>query len=177
MKRVLLALLLALGVSATSHAQISVDTDFAVGIGFELQGEDEAVFQADSIFGALHWNGLKLPGPNTSTGLGVEFHPGTLSITEDAEGNTVANVDYRLWSLNRVSCPGATYCIADMKIGEGGEGGWRNDFDLRTGIGIEFAKWGTSRWATEIYFLEDDRPVSFMLTVRWGGTSGGSEDE
>ena len=96
----------------------------------------------------------------------VEFHPATI----DVEGSVV-NVDYRVWSLNRADCPSALYCGVDLKIGQGGDGGWVSDFDQRIVVGVAIADQPSFDVNLEIYSLEDDRPVSAAVLVRWGGTN------
>ena len=170
-RRVVLLMLLVTGLVTTPVAA-QLQTDFAFGLGFEFNQDEGASFRRDNVFAAIHWNGFKLPWLGDSTGLGVEFHPGSFAISE-IDGEPLVNVDYRLWSLNRFDCPAALYCGTDLKIGEGGEGGWRNDFDQRIVMGIELGdvwKEGMSL-NFEFYFLEDDRPISGMLVLRWGQAS------
>jgi hypothetical protein len=147
--------------AATASSQIQ--GDFAAGVGFDLRGEEQAVFDADSIYGAIHWNGLALPGLSASTGIAIEFHPTSIAV----DGSTV-NVDYRVWSLNRFDCPSALYCGTDLKIGQGGEGGWVSDFDQRIVLGISIYQSDAVNVNAEFYTLEDDRPVSVAVLVRWG---------
>jgi len=164
MKKLLpLSLLLGL-VAAPSAAQIKMD--FAGGAGFMFSGEEDQAFDAKSLYGAFHWNGLELPGPSVSTGIGIEFHPATVVVD-----GTVLTVDYRVWSLNRFDCPGRLFCIADLKIGQGGEGGWASDFDERVGFGMLIAKQERFEINMELYFLEDDRPIAALMAIRFGGSN------
>lgn len=160
MVRLTIALLLLL-VAAPIHAQIQ--GDFAAGVGFDLKGEEDAVFDTQSVYGSFHWNGLKLPGPSVTTGIAIEFSPSSIAV----DGSTV-NVDYRIWSLNRFDCPSALYCGTDLKIGEGGDGGWVSDFDQRIVMGVSVYQSDAVNVNAEFYTLEDDRPVSFAVMVRWG---------
>ena len=153
--------MLALLLSSSVNAQ--VQGDFAAGVGFDFRGEEDAVFDANSLYGAVHWNGLKLPGPSVTTGIAVEFHPASVSVD-----GSVVNVDYRIWSLNRGDCPSALYCGVDLKIGQGGDGGWVADFDQRIVMGISVYQGDALNVNAEFYTLEDDRPVSFAVLVRWG---------
>lgn len=158
MKKLLVVLFVLMAASSSGQVQ----GDFAAGVGFDLKGEEETVFSTDAFYGAFHWNGLKIPGPSATTGLAVEFHPSTISV----EGETV-NVDYRIWSLNRFDCPSALFCGTDLKIGQGGNGGWVADFDQRIVMGVSLYQ-GSVNVNAEFYMLEDDRPVSFAVLVRWG---------
>ena len=119
MRKLLFALIL-FAVPAAAQVQ----GDFAAGAGFDLRGDEDAVFDVKSVYGAIHWNGLKLPGPSVSTGVAIEFHPTSISVD-----GTLVNVDYRLWSLNRFDCPSALYCGVDLKIGQSVDGDWLRDFD------------------------------------------------
>jgi len=175
LRKTLLALAIIIGFSLfTSPRELAaqsldVTPDFAGGVGFVFLGEEDQTFSTDALFGVFHWNGLKLPGPNVSTGVGIEFHPTTINL----EGNTIANVDYRIWSLNRFDCPAALYCGADMQIGKGGDGGYQGDFDLRIVTGLRIAGIGDTAGEVnlEMYFLEDDRPIGVAVIVRWGGSN------
>lgn len=171
MKKLLAVLALAFAFPLPARAQTkmnlqtAVAMDFAAGAGFLFAGEEEAVFDAKALYGAFHWNGLQLPGPNVSTGIGVEIHPSTIT----TNGSTV-NFAYRVWSLNRMDCPMSLFCGADLKIGEaaGPDGGWRTDFDMRIVTGVRVANYSKAEINLELYFLEDDRPVSAAVLVRWG---------
>lgn len=155
-------LVLFLLVAAPSYAQ-KVQGDFAAGVGFDLRGDEDAVFDAQSLFGAIHWNGFSLPGLSATTGLSIEFHPSSISVD-----GSVINVDYRLWNLNRFDCPGRLFCGTDLKIGQGGTEGWRADFDQRIVVGISVYASDKVDANVEFYSLEDDRPVSFAILIRWG---------
>ena len=148
--------------AAPAYGQ-TVQGDFAAGLGFDLRGDEDLVFDASSLYGAFHWNGLKLPGPSVTTGLAVEFHPASVSVD-----GSVVNVAYRIWSLNRFDCPSALYCGTDLKIGQGGDGGWVADFDQRIVMGVSVYRSDAIFVNAEFYTLEDDRPVSFSVMVRWG---------
>jgi len=163
MKRLLV--LVALLFAAPSFAQ-QISYDFAAGAGFLFNGEEEQAFDAKSIYGSVHWNGLKLPGPEVSTGIGIEFHPASISID-----GTLVNVDYRIWNLNRFDCPSALYCGVDLKIGEGVDGGYRADFDQRLVVGIGIKRGDSYEVNFELYTLEDDRPVAAAVMVRFGGSN------
>jgi hypothetical protein len=162
----LFSLLFAASASA-QQVSLSADfRDFAAGAGFLFNGEEAQAFDVKAIYGAFHWNGLKLPGPDVSTGIGVEFHPASISVD-----GTLVNVDYRLWNLNRMDCaPGNTalYCGVDLKIGEGVDGGYKADFDQRVVVGIGLFD-GDIDLNLELYMLEDDRPVAAAVMVRFGG--------
>ena len=155
-------ILVTLLVTSNIYAQ-SIQGDFAAGIGFDFKGEEDAVFDSSSLYGAVHWNGLALPGLSATTGIAVEFHPTSITV----DGSTV-NVDYRIWSLNRFDCPSALYCGTDLKIGQGGDGGWVADFDQRIVLGVSVYQSDALAVNAEFYTLEDDRPVSFVVLVRWG---------
>jgi hypothetical protein len=159
-----LLLALSLAVAAPASAQLAVNADFAVGGGLSMAGDEGAVFSASSLYAAVHWNGLSLPWLDSSTGIGVELKPATIAL----DGNVVS-ADYRVWSLNRVNCPKALYCGVDLKIGQGGDSGWAADFDQRIVVGVRLARLGAAVLNLEVYSLEDDRPVSAFLAVRWGG--------
>ena len=164
--RILALLLCLFALPAPAAAQFDVVGDFAVGTGFMLIGEEQAAFDARSIYGAFHWNGIQLPGPEVSTGFAVEFHPATV-----VANGSVVNVDYRIWSLNRFNCPSALYCGTDLKIGQGGAGGYRGDFDQRIVLGLKVARGESFEVNAEFYTLEDDRPMSVAVMVRWGGSN------
>jgi hypothetical protein len=163
MRRISLVLVI-LGLAAFSSAQPKLD--LAVGAGFMFLGEEEETFQLDSTFAALHWNGLSLPGPETSTGVGFEFHPATVQI--DGE---LFLVDWRLWSLNRFNCPSSLYCGFDMRVAEGGRGGSRWAWDQRIVVGVSLYDGGSTDVNFEFYLLEDDRPIAMTILVRWGGSN------
>ena len=169
MKKLLVLVLSLFAVPAVAQ-QVSLSADFhdfAAGAGFLFNGEEKQAFDAKSVYGAFHWNGLKLPGPDVSTGIGVEFHPASISVD-----GTLVNVDYRLWNLNRMDCaPGSTalYCGVDLKIGEGVDGGYKADFDQRVVIGIGLLNRDDVDLNFELYMLEDDRPVAAAVMIRFGG--------
>lgn len=160
----LLAFLFAFFLASSASAQFDVAADVAAGGGFMFAGDEDSVFSADSLYAGFHWNGLQLPGPSVSSGVGIEFHPATVNVA----GDTVT-ADYRIWSLNRTDCPAALYCGVDLKIGEGGDGGWTADFDQRIVLGVRVARIASAVLNLEVYSLEDDRPISAFFAVRWGG--------
>ena len=126
----------------------------AVG-GGSLFGEENQAFNTNTIFGAVHWRGLKLP-MNSSTGIGIE-----ISVKPSLEGER--ELVYTMWSLNRADIIGDFYAGTDMKILEEGAG----NFDMRIVTGMLLGKINEGELALEVYSLEENRPISFAIFWRF----------
>lgn len=143
-----LALIFALMLAQPAQAQTKIlelkPSDFAVG-GGSMFGEESTTFSLDAAFAAVHWNGIALFG-EASTGVGIEIHPATII----SDGNMVQfldNVDWRLWSLNRIEMsalqlPGEIwelmYLGSDLLVAEGGGNDYTGGFDARFVYGLKY---------------------------------------
>lgn len=167
-----------------SAAKAQLDPDgFALGFG-SIFGEESDVFSKDALYMALHWNGISFQAldADTTTGIGIEIHPASL-----INGGELMNVDYRIWSLTRVSLkstkikalqqgPGSKlYIISDFLIGEGGgpgepggpPRGFEAQFDWRGGFGAFLGKAGPGRIFADIYLAQDSLPIAWLIGYRF----------
>ena len=143
--------------AAVSDPPVKPQAQFAVGFG-SFFGEEDVAFNPDALFAAIHWYGLSLPLPEGSTGIGVELGYGTL------EGNT----SYSLWNLNRMDIvPKRIFGGLDMKFAQSAGGTFTADFDARMVVGAWLGKVGKGNFALEIYSLEENRPIAFLVKYRF----------
>jgi hypothetical protein len=151
-------------------------TQISVG-GGSMLAEENMTFSWEAAFGAIHWHGVELFGRNGTTGVGVEIHPA--AVLSFSEGNIrlsqMDQVDWRLWSLNRVKVsalqlPGEIwekmYLGSDFLIYEGGSTDYTGDFTARFVFGVK-EKAGPGWLDFEFYMFEKYRPISFAVFYRY----------
>lgn len=163
--------------SSSIEAQIIKIDPGAIAIGGgSMLGEEDLTFSWEAAFAAIQWHGVAIASNNASTGIGVEIHPAAVfTYFENEDDNlnvqAIENVDWRLWSLNRVKTsvfqiPGEIweqmYVGTDLLVAEGGSTDFSGDFSARFVYGvadgpIEF----------EIYMFEKYRPISFAFFYRF----------
>jgi len=143
-----------LNTAPTSAQQLEFKDTLAVG-GGSLFGEEVQTFSTNTLFGAVHWQGLKLP-LNISTGIGVEF-----SVKPALEGGN--ELVYTIWNLIRAKISERFYAGTDAKLLEEGAG----NFDQRIVTGMILGKIRDHELALEVYSLEENRPISFAIFYRF----------
>jgi len=162
MKKVLMAAVVALAFLTGSAFAQDIDNDkslFALDVsaaaawGSSFAEEDDTLSQ-DAQFGAAHVDVLAVDLFDSTSGVGLEVAFG-------------GDLEYTVWSLNRAVVPGTgnrVYAGSDLKLIQSAEdGGAEGDFDLRLVTGYHLAEVGPGQLSVELYFIEENRPVSFAL--------------
>ena len=168
----LVAFLMCAGVASAQKIAFDPENG-AIGFGVMLTGENNTTFSWKSSFGSVKWHSITLAGDSASTGVGLEFHPGSMQTFRDGD-TWVAQVDEveaRIWSLNRVKAsvlqiPGdvweSMYLGSDLLVQEFGSKDWTGDFTARFVYGVE-EEAGPGKIQFEFYMFEKYRPISFCL--------------
>jgi len=152
------ALLLFSGVAFGQEEEQGVlRLDMAAGVNTGLTGEEET-FSFDGLSGLFHADLLGVDFMDATSGIGLEASFG-------------GELEYTIWSLNRASIPGTgstLYGGTDLKLfqSDNAEGLNRN-FDLRVVTGTRVGKIGPGNLRFEVYFIEENRPVSFAVLYGW----------
>jgi hypothetical protein len=151
-------------------------TQISIG-GGAMIGDNGIIASWDSAFATVQWHGVSMFADNVTTGIGVEIHPAAVwSETQDGfRLQYVEDVDWRLWSMNRVKMsalqiPGGVwesmFIGTDLLIQEGGSTDFTGDFHARLVYGVK-EKAGPGWVELEIYMFEKYRPVSFAVLYRY----------
>jgi hypothetical protein len=149
-------------------------TALAGGIGSFFY-EESVTFDTKAMFVPIQFHGVGLPfiKSGTSTGLGVEVHPGSVSFDENGFIN-VRQVDYRLWSITRMpvsaipwsklrsGTPSRTFVGTDILLDEGGED-YTEAFEARFVIGGDLGVIGPGNLVLEVYSFQRDIPIAFAV--------------
>ena len=152
------AILLFTGVSfAKEEEEGLLRLDLAAGVNTALSGEEET-FSFNGLTGLVHVDLLGVDFLDATSGVGLEISFG-------------GGLEYTVWSLNRATVPGtgdAIYGGSDLKLlqSDDNEGLSRN-FDLRIVTGTRVGKVGPGDLRFELYFIEENRPVSFAVVYGW----------
>lgn len=151
-------------------------TQISVG-GGAMIGDNGIIASWDSAFAAIHWHGVEMFAANVTSGVGIEIHPAAV-VSGWEEGvfvQAIDQVDWRIWSLNRVKVsalqiPGSIwesmFIGTDLLIQEGGSKDHTGAFTARLAFGVK-EKAGPGWIDLEIYMFEKYRPVSFALFYRY----------
>jgi hypothetical protein len=161
-KKILATFVVALLFSTAAIAQeeeemMKFEVDLSVGVALAL-GEDADTFSSDGIAGLFHADILGFDFLDATSGLG-----GEVKLAND--------IQYQVWSLNRATIPntnGVLYAGTDMKMFQSDDlEGAKADFDLRLVSGTRLGQLGPGTVNFEIYFIEEDRPISFGVLYSW----------
>ena len=150
-------------------------------VGFGSFFDQEAVtFSTKALYGAVQLHGIGFPAlkEGTSTGIVIEGHPARL-FAETSEGGVrlqaLDNVDFRLWSINRVPMSAIPLKIfqsgtmsrifsgGDILLYEQGPEDWTGEHDTRMVLGGDLGVLGPGNVVVEIYMFQKDIPIAFAV--------------
>lgn len=135
---------------------VSLDLEFAVGLVLSLEGEDVDTFTFDQTSLAIHADLIGWDFMDASSGLGIEVALG-------------GDLEYTVWSLNRMDIPGTggrIYTGGDMKLLQSSNtGGVSSNFDFRIPVGVNVGDFGPVDLRVEATLVEENRPISVAVLV------------
>lgn len=155
-------------------------TRWAFGVG-SFFDQEAVTFSTEALYGAVQLHAIGFPGlkEGTSTGIVIEAHPGRLISKTIDDGlriqSIVDDVDYRVWSVNRVPISAIpidalqsgilsrTFVGTDLLLYEGGPRDYTGDFEARFVIGGDLGVLGPGNVIVEIYMLQQDVPIAFSI--------------
>ncbi len=150
------------------------------GVGFGSFFDQESVtFSAKALYGAVQLHGVGFPAlaEGTSTGVSIEGHPAKLfsQAGGDFRLQVLENVDFRVWSINRVPVSAIPINIfqsgtlsrvfsgIDVLLYEQGPEDWTGEHDTRMVIGGDLGVLGPGNVVVEIYMFQRDVPIAFAI--------------
>ena len=149
-------------------------------LGFGSFFDQEAVtFSTKALYGAVQLHGVEFPAlaEGTSTGIAIEGHPAQLLTQSegDVRFQALNNVDFRVWSINRVPVSAIPINIfqsgtlsrvfsgVDILLYEQGPEDWTGEHDTRMVIGGDLGVLGPGNVVVEIYMFQRDVPIAFSI--------------
>ena len=153
----------------------------AWGIGFGSFFDEESItFSAKALYGTVQLHGVGFPAlqEGTSTGIAIEGHPARLfsQAGGDFKLQVLENVDFRVWSINRVPVSAIPINIfqsgtlsrvfsgVDVLLYEQGPGDWTGEHDVRLVLGGDLGVLGPGNIVAEIYMFQQGIPIAFAIS-------------
>lgn len=151
---------------------------WAFGFG-SFFDQESVTFSAKALYGTVQLHGVGFPAlaEGTSTGIAIEGHPAQLLTKSggDFRFQALDNVDYRVWSINRVPMSvipinifqsgtlSRVFSGLDILLYEQGPEDWTGEHDTRMVIGGDLGVLGPGNVVVEIYMLQQDVPIAFAI--------------
>lgn len=144
---------------------LSLPLTFAAGWG-SMFADENTTLSKEGMYATVRADLLGVDLFDATSGLGLQVAFG-------------GDYEYQVWSLNRAVLPGmegAVYAGSDLKLFQStafasdqpaAEAGVKGDFDLRLVTGVHLGRLGPGGLSLELYFIEENRPVSFALVYNF----------